>query len=652
MRSPLGLRGRGGVARTAIALFAVVACVAPSSAFALINDRGWELVTPIDKNGGDVLGAGTVAHGGVFQAAADGDSVTYSSSTSFADEASAAPPGSQYISTHVPGGWATENINVSIFSGAYGADPDGVPYQHFSPDLTRGLLLNGTRCRAEEGFCPVSNPPLAGTDAPAGYQNYYLRRGLAFEAIIGAEDVAHSAVDPSEFTVRLAGVSEQVDHVVIETCAALTPGATEVPLGGGCDPEKQNLYGWGEGSGLYRLNSAPGARLAAAAGAVSTDASRVYFVDGGSGNLQLNDGGTLQQVDGAAGGDGIFETASADGATAFFTKAGHLWRFSTSTDSAEDLTPAGGVVGVLGASADGTHVYYLAGDGLYAIGPDDTAVKAAAAADPSNYPPATGTARVSGDGTRLLFVSTESLTGYDNRHEKTDVPLSEVFLYDAAAGELSCISCRPNGTRPIGSSTIPGATANGQLPEAFAAYKPRVLSLAGDRVFFDSTDSLRPFDVNRENDVYEWQGPGTGCDKPAGCIELISNGRSPGGARFIDASETGDDVFFVTDAPLVAADPGSFDLYDARVGGGYPDPPAEIPCFGDACVSLPSEPVDPALNTLNFGPGNPKVRYFRYGGKRSKSCKRRPGKKKARARCASKGKGKHGKNSKKKGGRR
>src|SRR4051812_17676645 len=121
--------------RLALGLAAALACLAPASASALSPDRGWEMVSPIDKNGGDVLGAETVAHGGIFQAAADGGSVTYSSATSFADNATAAPPGSQYIATQVPGGWATDNINVSIFSGAYGADPDGVPYQLFSADL-------------------------------------------------------------------------------------------------------------------------------------------------------------------------------------------------------------------------------------------------------------------------------------------------------------------------------------------------------------------------------------------------------------------------------------------------------------------------------------------------------------------------------------
>ena len=80
--------------------------------------------------------------------------------------------------------------------------------------------------------------------------------------------------------------------------------------------------------------------------------------------------------------------------------------------------------------------------------------------------------------------------------------------------ELACVSCRPNGTRPIGPSTIPGAQVNGQLPGATAIYKTRVLSADGNRVFFDSADSLAPVDVNRENDVYEWQAPADPVRKP------------------------------------------------------------------------------------------------------------------------------------------
>ena len=91
-------------------------------------------------------------------------------------------------------------------------------------------------------------------------------------------------------------------------------------------------------------------------------------------------------------------------------------------------------------------------------------------------------------------------------------------------------------------------------------------------------------------------GAGRGQLHTAGRLHrLISSGRSAGGASFVDASADGSDAFFLTDGSLVAADPGSVDLYDARVGGGFPIPPPPIACEGDACQALPPEPVDPTL---------------------------------------------------------
>ena len=95
-----------------------------------------------------------------------------------------------------------------------------------------------------------------------------------------------------------------------------------MPLGGGCDPAKQNLYEWSAGSGLTLVNAAPGATLAAQAGAISADGSRIYFTNSNDGNLYLRDAGQLKQVDGDGGGGGTFQTASSDGATAYFTKGG------------------------------------------------------------------------------------------------------------------------------------------------------------------------------------------------------------------------------------------------------------------------------------------------------------------------------------------
>jgi hypothetical protein len=638
-------------ASSATALFALACCLAPAASSAALPDgRGWELVSPVNKNGGSIGAAGEIAAGGVLQAAADGNSITYSSAASFGPGAQGATPGSQYLGSRVGSGWATENLTVSLFSGSYGPDPDGVPYQLFSPDLDRGLLLSGRHCRSVEAVCPVANPPLPGTDAPGGYQNYYLRQAGGFEALLGAGDLAATDIAPAEFDLVFAGAAPDLSHIVLSSCAALTAGASEVVLGEGCDPTKPNLYEWSPGTGLSLVNAAPGAQLAAQGAAVSSDGASIYFTEGA--DLYLRQGAELKQVDAAAGGGGSFETASANGSVAFFSKGAHLWRYLASADTATDLTPAGGVLGVLGASTDGSYLYYLAADGLY-LNHGATTTKVAATADASNYPPSNGSARVSADGTHLLFLSSASLTGYDNSDQKTGLPDTEVFLYSAAgAGQLRCVSCRPRGTRPIGPSTIPGSLPNGKQQGATNSYKPRVLSVDGSRVFFDSLDAVVNGDSNGEPDVYQWEAQGQNCTNAAGCVSLISRGRAAGGASFVDASLNGNDAFFLTDGSLVGEDPGSFDLYDARVGGGFPEPLIPIPCFGDNCQNLPSEQVDPGLGTQVAGPGNPPVHYVKHGRSGTRRCKAGA---KAAGKCkqqGKKGKKARGKGAAKRGGRR
>lgn len=592
----------------------------------LPDSRGWEMVSPVEKNGGQVAQPGTIAGGGVLHAAASGDSVTYGSTASFASGAQGAPPASQYLSRRGVDGWMTGNITVPIVSGSFGIEDEGVPYQLFSGDLARGLLLNGEHCRDSAGGCAVANPPLAGTDAPAGYQNYYSRdtaSGL-FEALLGDSDIAGLSLGPADFDLRLTGGSPDLRHLVLSTCASLTADATEIPLGTGCDPLAQNLYGWTSGAALTLLNILPAqslghprAVLAAQSLAVSSDGSRVYWSDLATGNLYLRAGSQTKQVDAAAGGAGVFQTASADGSIAFFTKAGHLWRYSAATEAAADLTPAGGVEGVLGTSGDGSRVYYLSAAGLFLW--DGATTEVAATADASNYPPTTGTARLSDDGAKLLFLASASLTGYDNTDLNSGEADSQIYLYDAPTAQLRCLSCNPTGGRPIGPSTIPGAIANGTAAGSIDSYKPRAMVANGRRVFFDSDDSLVLTDTNKDTDVYQWETQGEGsCARPGGCLSLISSGRSTDGASFVDAATDGDDAFFLTDGSLVAGDPGGVDLYDARIGGGFPVAPTPIACQGDLCQAVPPVPVDPTLTTLQPGAGNPPVSYKKFGKHRKK----------------------------------
>jgi hypothetical protein len=612
-----------------------------TNTFTLPDGRAWELVSPVDKAGGSVDGPEETLGGGVVQAAVGGGAVTYSSSSSFS-AALGSPGGSQYVSTRGPAGWSTQNITAPTVGGAYGDRPEGVPYQLFSEDLSRGLLLNGARCYGFGAECPVANPPLAGSGAPGGFQNYYLRSGDgSFAAVLTGAALAHTPLDASHFEVHFAGEGGDLGQLVFSSCAALTANAAEVVSGGGCDPAAANLYEWAGGSPrLINVlpggsTGTPGASLAARSGAVSADGSRVYWTLGE--RLYVSGAGGATAVDESLGGGGAFQVASADGAVAFLTKGGHLYRFAIG-EGLTDLTPAGGVVGVFGASADGSTVYYATAVAVlrWHAGETTQIAKGTNAAAAADFPPASGRSRVGADGSTLLFESTAALSGYDNEGE------TEVYLYTAGApGRLLCVSCNPTGERAQGSARIPGAYANGAGAEATRIYKPRVLIGDGAEVFFESSDSLQVQDTNGAEDVYEWEAPGVGgCARAVGCIGLISSGRSPQASTFLDASAGGGDAFFLTDASLVAIDPGSDDVYDARVGGGLAIPSSPVPCDGDACQVLPEAPEDPTPGTLQPSAGNPPAPAVKKQQKKSKKAKKKHNHKKKHGKKA---KGKHGK---------
>jgi hypothetical protein len=102
-----------------------------------------------------------------------------------------------------------------------------------------------------------------------------------------------------------------------------------------------------------------------------------------------------------------------------------------------------------------------------------------------------------------------------------------------------------------------------------------------------------------------------------GCVGLVSSGESSEESAFLDASESGGDVFFLTTAKLVPEDfDTSYDVYDAHECSGvapcFPVPLAAPPVCdnGDSCKAGPSpQPeVFGAPSSATFaGVGNPPV---------------------------------------------
>ena len=97
--------------------------------------------------------------------------------------------------------------------------------------------------------------------------------------------------------------------------------------------------------------------------------------------------------------------------------------------------------------------------------------------------------------------------------------------------------------------------------------------------------------------VYEYEPTGLGnCtalseNVEAGCVALLSSGESEQESAFLDASESGEDVFFLTSAKLSPLDPDTeADVYDARVcqqDASEPcptyAPPPPSQCSSEAC---------------------------------------------------------------------
>jgi hypothetical protein len=287
----------------------------------------------------------------------------------------------------------------------------------------------------------------------------------------------------------------------------------------------------------------------------------------------------------------------------------------------------------------------------------------------STQNPGTRTARVSSDDGWFAFMSDRSLTGYDNRDSSSGEPDEEVFLYSASGtggeGRLVCASCNPTGARPHGefnqgttenflsvtgnsswakrwvAANVPGWT---EYASDQALYQSRYLSDNG-RLFFNSSDALVPQDSDGTEDVYEYEPAGVGnCGAASvtfnpgsdGCVGLISSGTSKEESAFLDASEDGNNVFFLTTASLVRGDiDGGLDVYDARVDGGFPEPLSVPVCEGDACQSPVSAPEDPTPGSLTYsGPGNPNPLLSTVAGKTKSKPRLTPAQKLARALAA------------------
>jgi hypothetical protein len=279
-------------------------------------------------------------------------------------------------------------------------------------------------------------------------------------------------------------------------------------------------------------------------------------------------------------------------------------------------------------------------------------------------------------------MSERNLNGDESDDPATGAPTEQVFLYDAVTDDVKCVSCNPNGGTeagrlanadiserglvapdPLGlwagqfvGATLPENTES-ESTKGYSFYQPRAV-LDNGRVFFNSVAPLVLADSNGTWDAYQYEPLGVGTCEPSsegpsvartgdGCIGLISSGTDSNPSVILDASESGDDLFFLTFASLSATDTDSaVDVYDAKVGGIEAVVEGATDCQGEACRTSPAAPPDEgAPSSARFnGAGNVKSKPGKHCRKGQKKVKR-----KGKTKCVKKRGGNGGKSHKSSG---
>lgn len=618
----------------------------PQIAPGLPDQRGYELVSPPDKEGGQVIPAepfiyscsfqckpGTYFSAHPMKSNPGGNGVVYEG-TAFDSETSALR-GNEYIARRNPSsGWETVNLSPTQLTGfsAGGASSAG-GYLAFDSDLNKGVLF-------QQG--PTLSP-----DAPENYQNLYLQStGIVttLTPLLGQSQVFHRPAEGSgHLELFYGGASADFTRIFFVANDALTDSSAFAPeaIDGGAN--KQNLYEWHEGK-LSLVNvfpgnttTQPGASFGVFGGnPISEDGSRAFFSDEAGQAYVREDGESTRAIETEGIPDpGEFLVASKDGSEVLLAN-GHLHHLDGELLTIDLTQGKGGFLGVVGQANDLSRIYFVdtavldetvspqgevaesGKNNLYAWTEGGDAHFVAQLLSNDNQEsggpqsrkdwsrPSQRTAEASPNGRFLAFVSAAPLTGRDNTG-LCGGPCQQAFLYDGSTDRLACASCDPSGEKPLGATFLPRVRG---AQEAQAHY----LTDSG-RLLFDSRDSIVPADVNDGvEDVYEYEPKGVGSClsefADGGCVSLISAGTGAEDSNFQSMDSSGGNVFFTTRDQLRLKDKDELiDLYDARENGGIASETeaSGTGCQGEACQPPVIAPNDPTPASSAFqGPGNVK----------------------------------------------
>jgi DNA-binding beta-propeller fold protein YncE len=633
----------------------------PAGAGRTPDNRVYEMVSPAQKNGGQVYPANTPLFtpscleckpgrvGTKFPriTSPDGETVAYEGDPfSFTE---GAPNDDAYVSVRTAAGWQTTTLNP--VRGGSGSEQGVVGYDRA---LSKGVLYQG-------------HPSLT-TTAPSEVPNLYtlptVTPGLLSPVLTSAPPNLGDAV-----TLAYAGGSSDLEHIFFAANDALT-GETPYAPAAEFQSGKSNLYEYFEGS-LRLVNVLPGNTETAAgsvfgglarsigqikgtADAISEDGSSVFWSDP-SGQVYVRENGTVTRE--LSDHSGRFLAATGDGSKVLLDD-GNLIDLADGESTVDLAQGQGGFLGIAGQSEDLSSVYLV--DTAVLDGTPNSEGASAIAGKANLYlwdegatsyiatlnsqstfeerrnwadAPVERTASASPNGRWLTFTSAAPLLGQDNvgpcggrpeHGEFESRPCTDIYLYDAAAGKLRCPSCSPTEEGTLGKSHLaqfnfpPGSTAQSQQ---------RYITDAG-RLFFDSPNRLSPADTNDgAEDVYEYEPDGVGtCGEDGGCVSLVSAGDEFTDANLLMIDPSGKNAFFTTREQLSLRDKDElFDLYVARENGGIPGETetTRSECQGEACQPPIVVPSDPTPGSSTFqGAGNVREKAAKKSKKHKKHHKK------------------------------
>jgi hypothetical protein len=509
--------------------------------------RAYEMVSPVDKNSGDILVLGNLANNptGLDQSAVSGDKLVYASYRAFGD-AQSGPYTSQYIATRHEGeGWSSHAISpprgIGLLPPAGGALE--TEFWGFSEDLCNGLLLHS------------ADPPLA-AGAPEGYPGLYRRQDCGQEGYEALTTIKPPNLGFESFKPEMQGFSADGSRVFFRVKDQLTSDGNPIKKGlPRPSQEGTNDQCYESFAGELHLvsvlpsgvagkedcslgTSAPqgvhDGRSASLHDAVSGDGSRVFWTaataNSGAGKLYLRV--HPEQSQSAIGGGVCTEAELACTIAVSAPASSEPARF-------------------WGASTDGSRAIFTVGETMEGAGQGDlyeARIEAEGGHLVSHTFPVAhqvfGLLGVSEDASRMYFVSKEALGVANAQGRSAVVGQPNLYLYEAGeAGAGRYVFVATLSTTDDREEYFMHSPVN-SLPDRHTAR----VSRDGRQVAFTSTMSLTGYDNIDQNsgeedgEVYVYDATASG----SGVGRLFCASCNPSGARPVGRKvDTGNNEKFI-----------------------------------------------------------------------------------------------------------